>query len=371
VRVLYFSDSYTPHDVRFLSFLGDCGYDVLFLQRRVRQVVDSRPLPDNVTRLAPLDAGAGSRRRLGIALVDELRQLLAEIAPDIVHAGPVQACAWLVSRIGFPRLVTMSWGSDLMRDAGFGLGRWQAAMTLRRTSAFIGDCVAVRRRAVELGMDESRTVVLPWGVDLDRFRPGAATQLRDRLGWQGAVVLLCLRAWEPGYGVDTVLQAFLRAARHEPSLRLILGGDGSLRPQLVARVEGSGMADRVWLPGYLPYDELPLLYQSADIYLSGSHSDGSSVSLLEAMASGLPAFVSDIAGNREWIEDDVAGRLFPPGDVPALEDLLREAPRLADDLRGYGRQARAMVEARADWRRNAPRMLTAYALALSGERGPA
>ena len=370
MRVLFFSDSYGPHDFRFLSFLAGSGWEVMFLQRRAGQVVESRPLPEGVTLLPPLDPDPARSHRLGVTLLDDLVRVLAAARPDIVHAGPIQPCAWLVARTGFPRLVSMSWGSDLMHDARFGLGRWQAAGALRRTSVFLGDCDAVRRRAVELGMDEARTVVFPWGVDLDLFRPASASAARARLGWEGALVLLCLRSWEPHYGVDTVVEAFLRAARREPRLRLILAGEGSLRPHLVDRIEASGFADRVWLPGYIPHSELPMLYHSADVYLSGSFSDGSSISLLEAMACGLPSFVTDIPGNREWVEPGQTGRWFTPGDVEGLAGLLCEAPSMEGELTIYGRRARGIAEARADWTRNAPRLLEAYAMALTGERGP-
>ena len=369
MRVLYFSDSYGPHDFRFLSFLAGSGWEVLFLQRRAGEAAESRPLPGGITLLAPLDLDPARSRRLGVTLVDDLARILADQEPDIVHAGPIQSCAWLVARTGFPRLAAMSWGSDLLRGARFGLGGWQAAETLRRTSVFLGDCDAVRRRAVDLGMDEARTVIFPWGVDLDLFRPEPASRARARLGWEGALVLLCVRSWEPHYGVDTVVEAFLRASRREPRLRLILAGDGSLRARLIDRIEASGFADRLWLPGRVPYAELPMLYESADVYLSASHSDGTSVSLLEAMACGLPSFVTDIPGNREWIEPGLTGRWFPAGDVEELAGLLCEAPSMTGELTTYGRRARGIAEARADWNRNAPRLLEAYAMALDDRRG--
>lgn len=364
VRVLYFSDSYGPHDFRFLSFLAGSGWETSFLQRRAGSVQESRPLPEGVRLLPSLEAETRRPRRLGVTLLDDLDRVLVQTEPDIVHAGPLPSCAWLVARVGFPHLVSMSWGSDLLDSADFGLGRWQAAGTLRRTSVFLGDCEAVRRRAVELGMDEGRTVIFPWGVDLDVFRPGSTAGARSRLGWQGKLVVLCLRSWEPRYGVDAVVEGFLRAARREPSLRLILAGDGSLRPRLIDRIDASGLADRFWLPGHVPYSELPMLYHTADIYVSGSHSDGSSVSLLEAMACGLPAFVTDIPGNREWVEPGRTGRCFEAGDVDGLVRLLVHAPAMLAELKAYGRQARAIAEARADWSRNAPRILEAYAMAL-------
>ena len=59
------------------------------------------------------------------------------------------------------------------------------------------------------------------------------------------------------------------------------------------------------------------MYRAADLYLSASHSDGSSVSLMEALGCGLPVLVSDIPGNREWVTDGEQGWLFPDGDDAA------------------------------------------------------
>jgi glycosyltransferase involved in cell wall biosynthesis len=368
VRILYFSDSYGPHDHRFLMQMAESGCEVAYLRRGPGRVVESRPLPDGVRLLPPLDPDGARPRRLGVALIDGLRRVLEDVDPDVLHAGPLQPCSWLAARAGFGSLVSMSWGSDLLQGGRFGLGRRQAETALRGSAAFIGDCEAVRRRAVELGMEASRTVIFPWGVDLEMFAPKDTSSARLRLGWLDALVVLCLRSWEPQYGVDTVVEAFLRAAGRESSLRLILAGDGSLRPSLIAAIESSGLADRIWLTGHVPYSELPMLYHTADVYVSASRSDGSSVSLLEAMACGLPSLVSDIPGNREWVRDGETGRGFPPGDIAALADLLRAMPGATRQRKEFGRQARRIAEERADWRRNGPRLMEAYAMALNPAR---
>jgi glycosyltransferase involved in cell wall biosynthesis len=73
--------------------------------------------------------------------------------------------------------------------------------------------------------------------------------------------------------------------------------------------------------GEVDQSALPSVYRSADLYVSPSRVDGSSVSLLEAMASGIPVCVSDIEGNRQWIADD-RGLSFPVGDVGRLASIL-------------------------------------------------
>ena len=211
-------------------------------------------------------------------------------------------------------------------------------------------------------------MTFPWGVDLERFSPGEKhNDLRVRAGWQEEFVLLHLRSWEPVYGVEVFARAFLQAAGECPELRLFMPGNGSLAPQI--RKILMPVMDRVQFVGQVTQEKLPAYYQAADLYVSASHSDGSSVSLMEALASGLPALVSDIPGNREWIADSEAagskpGWLFPDGDVDALAKGLVQAVEERKSIAENGAAARQLAEERADWTKNVEKLMEAYQLAV-------
>jgi glycosyltransferase involved in cell wall biosynthesis len=134
-------------------------------------------------------------------------------------------------------------------------------------------------------------------------------------------------------------------------------------------IEQNGLRDRVHLGGQVSQTDLPRFYQAADLYLSASQSDGSSISLLEALASGLPALVSDIPGNREWVQPGEQGWLFPAGDPDALaQGLLRAAILSVDDPQIMARMraaSRRLAEERADWSKNAPKLIETYRKVLS------
>ena len=115
---------------------------------------------------------------------------------------------------------------------------------------------------------------------------------------------------------------------------------------------------------FLDNDSLPDYYRSADLYVSASHSDGSSVSLLEAMACGVPPLVSDIPGNMEWVTHGRTGWAFADGDVEGLTEGILKAVRNKDNLNSMGLAAREVVEARADWTKNYPKMIEAYQMAI-------
>jgi glycosyltransferase involved in cell wall biosynthesis len=98
----------------------------------------------------------------------------------------------------------------------------------------------------------------------------------------------------------------------------------------------------------------------ADLYISPSHVDGSSVTLMEALASGLPCLVSDIPGNQEWIEAGVNGWLFRDGDADDLTQKILNAIKNRDSFQKIGEAARQTAEQKADWKKNFGKLLETY-----------
>jgi glycosyltransferase involved in cell wall biosynthesis len=369
VKALYFSRDYTPHDHRFLSRLAKTDFDVYFMQMEGFSFNrEDRPIPEGITKIAwdrrGQSSGLGNiwNNRKGF------RTVLNDLQPDLVHAGPVQETSYLTALVGYSPLVTMSWGFDLLLGARKGLGRRIASYTLGKTAVFLCDCDAVAQVAHSLGMPSERIIQFPWGVDLDHFSPGEGKGLREALGWEGATILLSTRNWEPIYGVEIVCQAFVDVARENEDTRLLLVGDGSLRDEIERIIRASGFENRVHLAGYVSMDALPQYYRSADLYISASHVDGSSISLLEAMACGIPPLVSDIPGNQEWVKPGVNGWVFPDGSSEVLAETILAVMENPEQLRSFGESCRQIAEERADWNTNSQKLLDAYKLALSIER---
>ena len=364
-RILYFSRAYSPHDHRFLQAMAENGDTVWVIHLENRsQPLEDRPLPAGVERLHWLaDKVNFGYGRLPLFLA-ALRSLLERVKPEVVLAGPIQSCAFLVAASGFPRLVSMSWGYDLLVDAR--RNRWMAAITrftLRRSAAFVGDCETIRRLAIEYGMNSERIVTFPWGVDLHHFSPD-----QRKAGQGEEFVFLSTRSWEPIYGVDGIARAFSEIAPHYPHAHLILLGNGSQAGTLRKIFSKTGVLERVSMPGQIGFQALPRYYRLADVYVSASHSDGTSISMLEAMACGRAVIVSDLPGNREWITPGQQGWLFPDGDWQALADIMGQAIQKRDLLEKMGQAARRLVEERADWPRNFPKLYQAMAWAINPAR---
>lgn len=364
-RIIYFSNDYSPHDHRFLLAIRDGGHEAFHvrLERNLRQTED-RPVPEGV-EIVQWAGGKDTFRWLDLPkYVLSLRRVIKRIQPDLIHAGPIQTCAFIAVRTGFRPILTMSWGFDLMQDVH--RNRWWGWVTryvLKRSTFFTSDAMVTRDKAVAYGMNPDHTIIFSWGVDLQCFTPkNWSTTKKDQP--KNAFTLFCSRAWEPLYRVDVLAQAFVRAARSRPELSLMLLGSGSQGARIRQILHKGGVLDRVTFGGQISQNALPRWYHWADVYISPSPVDGSSVSLMEALASGLPCLVTDIPGNLEWITEGENGWLFPNGDVDALAAKIIQAMDQRQSLPKIGNAARVVAEERADWKKNSAKLMQAYQQAL-------
>lgn len=368
-RVLYFSRDLTTHDFRFLTSLANTALDVYYL-RLEKQNTSSQEnsLPEKVKILPGLTDDTNNGSENFSLLVDQLREIIHQVNPDILHAGPIQSCGFLSALTGFSPLITMSWGSDILVDSEKDfLWRWVTDYTLNKTSVLLGDCQVVKMKAIQFGFSENRIVLFPWGIDLRQYQPGKNLQFRERLGWADKFVLLSNRSWERLYGVEIVAKAFVAAAQSKPNLRLILLGSGSQKKEITKIFEEAGMIDRVHFGGVVAQKNLPDYLHAADLYLSASFSDGSSVSLMEALACGLPVLVSDIPGNQEWIDQDRNGWIFETGNVENLKNSILEIYKTQYKLPIISQEARKTAEKKANWEDNFQKLLFAYQLVLGSD----
>ncbi|HEX5502672.1 MAG TPA: glycosyltransferase [Thermomicrobiales bacterium] len=309
-------------------------------------------------------------------------RLARRVRPDLLVAhwvipnGPPAA---LVARATRLPLVVSLHGSDVfLAERKRALAR--AARAAFRAAAAVTACSPdLAARAVPLGANPARTSVIPYGVDPDRFHPAdpatrAAVRRDLGLADDERLVLAGGRLVHKK-GLDVAVAAFASPALAGANARLVLFGDGDLRPALAAQVARLGLGRRVRFAGRVARDRLPALVGAADLFLLPSvhdhagNVDGLPNTLLEALAAGRPVVASRVAGVPTVVDDGVEGLLVPEGDADALA--AAAAGLLADPATAarLGRAARARVERELTWPRVAARFVAVYRGAWSVERG--
>ncbi len=290
--------------------------------------------------------------------VEAINEIELRFQPSIIHAGPLTTVAHAVSESTQTPVVAMSWGFDLLRDVENDLqAASKARETINRVSAVHVDCQAGTNAAVRLGARPHQVHCIPWGVDLNQFHPPKTRSKRSNVN------ILSARSLEPLYDVKTTVEGFAIAVSELPTCPLILTvvGDGSLRAELHEHARDLGVDESVNWIGRVSEHDLSELMRSAEIYVASSLIDGSSITLLQAMASGLPSIVPAVGGNIEWVTPGVTGHLFEARDARALGKAILSVVESPESAKSMGIAARIAVQKRGDWVQNRAKLNLMYA----------
>ncbi len=267
-----------------------------------------------------------SRREYDLAVVD-------------VFSGPAffwaETACTVIAAAGRPFALNLH-GGNLPQFAARHPGRVKTvlgrAMAVTAPSRYLADGLAAARGDI---------FVLPNGLELSSYAFRARGDFK-RLVWLRAFE----RVYNPGLAVDVLAEL----APEFPDLSLTMVGpdkDGSL-DEVRSRAAQLGVQNRVELPGRVPKAEVPRWLDRGDIFLNTTNVDNTPVSVIEAMACGLPVVSTTVGGVPYLIEHDKSGLLVPPSDPQAMADAVRRLLKehsLADRV---ARAARAKVEA-WDW----------------------
>lgn len=293
----------------------------------------------------PLEA-LGARRIYGLTAVRSFVRLVRRLRrerPAIVHTYLTSANVFgaLAARAaGVPHLLTSR------RDTGFGdsptLSR---ALTLTSRGATkivcvsedVAEVVACRERA-----DRSKLVVIPNGIDLERFSPrGCRLEARRRLGLpDDARVAITVTHITPVKGMDVLAEAAPRILEQLPETWFVVVGDGDEPDEASFRrlLDDRGLRDRFILAG--DRTDIPDLLEAADLFVLPSRSEGQPNALIEAMAMGLPIVATRVGGVPELAADGEEALLVPPESPPALASACTSvlaSPELGRRLGAAGR----------------------------------
>lgn len=291
-----------------------------------------------------------------------LARLLRRSGVDIVHTRNAEPFFYgvVAARLaGVPAVVHSEHGRVFPEKPWRGFAqRW----LLRHVDAAFAVSEQLKADLVrELRLPAGRFEVLYNGVDVTRFQRVPPEPHRDT---SAGVLVGSVGRLAPVKNYGLLLHAIARLPA-APSCRLVLIGDGPEGAALRQLAAELGLRDRVEFRGHR--EDIPQLLRGLDVFVLPSVSEGMSNTLLEAMAAGLPVLASDVGGNKELIEAERSGLLFPSGDASVLAGQLGRLLASADLRARLG--AAAQVRARSEFSLEA--MLARYAALYRRVSGPA
>jgi len=225
------------------------------------------------------------------------------------------------------------------------------------------DAECLKEIWVEMGIPENKIEVIPFGVDINLFNPDVdGRSSRKALGIkEDSITIISTRPfYNDHYNVECLVEAIPIILKKHKNVRFIIKGVGPQEGYLKALAKKLHVYEYVRFVGLMPYREIAQYLAASNIYVSTSIFDSTSVSLLEAMACGLPPVTADIPGNREWIKNEVNGLLYPPKDHRALAEKIT---RLIEDenlRKQFGEKCHWIIEERATWEKCVSKMESIY-----------
>jgi glycosyltransferase involved in cell wall biosynthesis len=254
---------------------------------------------------------------------------------------------------------------DFHRGRGW-YNRW------KYRTALVARWIAISRRVAEVlaedGVPPGRVAVIHSGIDPARIEAAALSAERRealRASWgltPGTLLFGAVGALSPHKDHETLLRALARTGNEAPNLRVLIAGEGELRPRLEALIRELGLADRARLPGWI--EDVPSFLHALDAFVMPSQEEGLGTSVLDAMAAGLAVVATDAGGIPEMIRDGRNGYLVPRRNPEALAAALVSLARDEGFRLACGRRNRQdVLEFTA--RRTAERTLELYRSILS------
>ncbi|TCS38566.1 sugar transferase (PEP-CTERM/EpsH1 system associated) [Paucimonas lemoignei] len=291
---------------------------------------------------------------LGLKTHFKLWRLLRKLKPAILHTYNLAAIeyAFTATLAGVPVRIHAEHG----RDASDPEGKNPRHNLLRRLLVpFIDRYIPVSADLghwlhFTVGIPAAKIQLIHNGVNTDKFYPGAKREERDQRPHPVPFGDDCFVIGTVGRIQDVkdhigLVDAFIVMRQLSPessSLRLAIIGDGPLMPALRKKLADAGLEDAVWLPG--ARTDIADIMRGFDLFVLPSLAEGTPVTVLEAMACGLPVVASRVGGLPEVVEDNVNGMLVPPADPAALAAAMLAYQGNAEQASAAGIAARQRIE---------------------------
>jgi len=281
---------------------------------------------------------------------------LFQIRPHIVHSGYATKSGFLAALTGYRPLISMPWGSDILLEPYYSyIKRSILRYTLYKSDFVCCDCQTVKQNIISLtSYNPERICVFPWGINLDKFQPSFSSRN------EGPTVI-STRKFDDLYGVSNLVQAIPEILHKHPDTKFILiGNGGSLHKKFSDFINNLGIKDAVEIIAYVENEKIINYLHKSDIYISTSKSDGTSLSLLEAMAVGMPLVVTDIPANKEWVKQDFNGSFIKPDDSKSIVEVIDKMLSSPDLTKKMGMRNYLIAQKKANWDLNFNELLKLY-----------
>lgn len=269
---------------------------------------------------------------------------------QIIHAHsviPTGFIASIVSKIMGKSLFITAHGMDINNFENKPFFNYFISRSLNSSTKSIAVSEDLAKKMRAMVNDENKIVVLRNAVDTNRFNPTRNRSIRKNFDIKDDEILILFVGYLDEFkGIFELVNAFGAIARENKNVKLMMVGAGPRKEDLLNIITRIGINDEVVFTGMIEHQNIHEYYQTADIFVLPSYTEGGGPPLviMEAMACGLPIIGTNVGGIPEGVENNVNGFILPPKNVDQLNEKLNILIKNKDLRKKFGNNSLERIE---------------------------
>ncbi|WP_297442331.1 glycosyltransferase [Sulfurimonas sp.] len=342
MKLILLGDPNSVHIIKWAKLLSENKIDILIFGLNPCIVDDYQHISNieifTLNENTTLHEGALGKLKY-IKAVPELKKIVKQFKPDILHAHYATSYGLLGALSRFHPFVLSVWGSDVFSfpNKSF-LHRLILKYNLKQADKILSTS-HIMAKETNLYTDKEIEIT-PFGIDMEQFKP---MYTKENLFRKNDIIIGTVKALEEEYGIEYLIKAFkIVSDKHkELPLKLLIVGGGSLENNLKGLVKKLELENDTLFVGKVHFSEVPKYQNMLSVSVSVSDSESFGVAIIEASACAKPVVVSNVGGLPEVVKDGVTGIIVLSRDefstADAIEKLILDK-ELRDKMGENGRE---------------------------------
>ena len=363
MKILFLSDSNSPHTLRWAKSIQNSGYKVAIFSIHTPKLELYSDTPDiiiyslNASRILQTKNETHFSKLIYFKAIKIVKKIINDFKPDIVHSHYASSYGLIGALTGFHPYIVSMWGGDVFGFPNYSfIHRSMLKYSLSKADIILSTSHIMKKEAEKYTPKEMR--VIPFGIDIERFKPFQSPKIFN----ENEIVIGTIKTLEIRYGIKYLIRAFALVKRKFPKmpLKLIIAGQGTQRESLEKIVNELDLINETIFTGYIDHNEVQNYHNMIDIFVAVSLEESFGVAILEASACGKPVVVSNAGGLPEVVDDRKTGIIVESKNYTALAEALAELisnPKLRLEM---GKNGRDKVINEYEWNSSVQQMISVY-----------
>lgn len=356
MRICLLADGESIHTIRWCRHFHELGHEI--------HLISFKDVKIDSIKVHYINSGKikvkGGNWRV-IFKYKEVRAVLSEIKPDVLHALYATSYGTIGALTGFHPYIITPLGSDILISPNESrIYRSLLKYAFKKADLVTSMAPHMKDVLMELGVPSKKIIDIVLGINTEVFNR------KNRKLSKNDFVITSTRNHESVYNIPQFLKAVGLVKDKIPNLKVIMLGDGSLKQALIDLTKELQIDGITSFVGKVSQNKVVEVLNTSHVFVTVSLSDGNSLSLIEAMACGAYPIATMIPANQEWIKDGVNGDFVKIGDVDGLAKFILNIYHNFDSvIENAINESDKIIAEKGTWQINMQKMENTYKKIIS------